>query len=266
MVHERLLPLAYGTARYLESGGGWPVVLLHAFPLTADMWRPQLEQVPDGWRFIAPDLPGFGSARSTPARTVDEMASGVLALLDALEIERAAVGGLSMGGYVTFALLRRERERFNALFLADTRDSPDTQEGRDARNRMLETVRAAGVDAVADEMLPKLLAPSSRRERPELETQVRGLIRANSPAAIAGAVEAIRDRPDSTTTVASIAVPTLILCGEEDTLTPPAEARSMQSRIDRSIVVMLPGAGHLSSLEAPEQFSTALNDFLAAPL
>jgi pimeloyl-ACP methyl ester carboxylesterase len=266
MVQERQLPLGYGTARWLEAGAGWPVILLHAFPLSADMWRSQLESVPDRWLFIAPDLRGLGPAHGNPARSMDDLADAVFELLEALHIDSAALGGLSLGGYVAFAMMRRERERFSAIFLADTRAAADTDQARGARNRMLETVRARGADAVADEMLPKLLGESSRRDQPDLETRVRALIRSNTPEGIAGAIEATRDRADSTATLASIDVPTLILCGEEDTLTPPTEARSMQERIRRSNLVLLPRAGHLSNLEAPEQFSTALCDFLAAPL
>lgn len=266
MVRERQLPLNHGTTRYLEAGSGWPVVLLHAFPLSADMWRPQLAHVPEGWRFLAPDLRGFGGSRGSLVRSLDDMASGILELLDALRVDRAVLGGLSMGGYVTFAIMRREPERFTALVLADTRATSDNEQSRAGRTKMLETVRAQGVAAIADEMLPKLLGESSRREQPDLEQHVRALIEPNSIDGLAGAIEAMRDRPDSTAMLASIAVPTLILCGEEDTLTPPTEARSMQTQILRSNVVILPGAGHLSNLEAPERFSTALCDFLAAPI
>jgi pimeloyl-ACP methyl ester carboxylesterase len=266
MIDERTVPVASGTARYLEAGNGWPVVLLHAFPLNADMWRPQLERVPKGWSFIAPDLRGLGPGNGTPAHSMDDMADSVIELLDALEIERAVIGGLSMGGYVTFALLRRQPERFNAVILADTRAVADTDQGRAARNRMIEMVRTAGAEAVADDMVPKLLSAPSRLEQPDVEERVRSLIVANSAEGIAGALEALRDRADSTETLSSINVPTLILCGEEDTLTPPDEARGMQAGIERSNLVLIPRAGHLSNMEAAETFSTALTDFLAAPL
>ena len=264
MIRERSVQLGYGQARYLEAGEGWPVVLLHAFPLTADMWRPQLDAVPDGWRFIAPDLRGFGPSQSNPAQTMEDLAGGVGELLDALRIESASIGGLSMGGYVMFELLRQDRNRFPRLVLADTRATADTDEGKAGRDKMIDSAHRSGADAVVDEMLPKLVANRSRR--PELEAEIRALARCNSPAALAGALGAMRDRPDSTVLLETIAVPTLIVCGEEDVLTPPTEARSMQSRIRRSNLVILPGAGHLSNMEVPEEFSTALADFLAAAL
>jgi pimeloyl-ACP methyl ester carboxylesterase len=256
--------------RYLEAGSGWPVVLLHAFPLSADMWRPQLEQAPDGWRLIAPDLRGFGHSAGaetpTAPTTMDDMAADVIQLLDTLELGRATIGGMSMGGYVTFALFRRAPERFFRMILADTRPQADTPEGREARRTMLELVRRGGARAVAGEMLPKLLGETSKRERPELEEAVRDMIEINGTPGIAGAIEAMMTRPDSTPLLSAIGVPALILVGAEDTLTPPADSESMNRQIGRSQLVILPRAGHLSSLESPDAFSRALASFLASNL
>ena len=266
MVHEQRITLPYGTGRYLEAGGGWPVVMLHAFPLNADMWRPQLEQVPDGWRFIAPDLQGFGPRPAPPAISMDDFADGVVALLDALEIEKATIGGLSMGGYATLALWRRAPERFHAVFLADTRSTADTEQGRAARGKMLDTLRSQGVAAVVDEMMPKLLGERTRRDKPQVADRVRQIALMNEAGGVAGGVAAMRDRPDSTPQLAGISVPVLVLVGEDDTLTPPADSEAMRAHVNRGHLVDIPRAGHLSNLEAPEHFSAALADFLAAPL
>ena len=109
MIREHHVETPARRMRYLEAGAGWPVVLVHAFPLTADMWRLQLESVPDGFRFITPDVRGFGGETPGPAAqpTMDDLAADVEALLNALEIERAVIGGLSMGAYIVFALFRR---------------------------------------------------------------------------------------------------------------------------------------------------------------
>jgi pimeloyl-ACP methyl ester carboxylesterase len=241
----------------------WSVVLQHAFPLNATLWRPQVEAAPAGWRFVTPDLPGFGSSPMRPAATMDDMARGVLRTMDGLGIERAIIGGLSMGGYLTLALYRMAPQRFAGMILADTRATPDTEEQKDGRRKMLGAVREKGPSAIADEMLPKLLGATSHRERPELAGTVRGMIEGNTADAIAGALEAIMGRPDSTPLLPSISVPTLVICGGEDVLTPPSDSEALHHGIPGSRLVILQGAGHLSNIEAPEAFSAALQDFLA---
>jgi 3-oxoadipate enol-lactonase len=266
MVRETRIQVGQGTVRYLEAGSGPPVVLLHGFPLSADMWRAQLENVPEGWRFIAPDLRGFGPEAMAPTHSMDDMAESVVAFLRAMRIDKVTLGGLSMGGYVAFAVMRRAPELAVRLILADTRATADNEQGRAARNKMVETLRTLGVSAVADEIMPKLLGETTRRHAPEVETRVRTLIAVNTAEGLAGAVSAMRDRPDSSSLLSSISVPTLVLVGEEDVLTPPADAEAMRSKLSRARLVGIPRAGHLSNLEAPEAFSTALADFLVAPL
>ena len=211
---------------------------------------------------VTPDLPGFGDSAEPPATSMDTMAQSVLRAMDRLEIDRAVVGGLSMGGYVTLALYRMAPDRFAGMILADTRATADNDTQKDGRRKMLATVRDKGSAGVADGMLPKLLGPSSRQERPELETHVRAMIERSSSAAIGAAVQALMDRADSTALLPSIAVPALVLCGDEDELTPPADAEALTAGIPGARLVLLPGAGHLSNLEAPEPFSRAVHDFL----
>jgi pimeloyl-ACP methyl ester carboxylesterase len=270
MIRESRITIGGRPMRYLEAGTGWPVVLLHAFPFSAEMWRPELERVPEGWHFIAPDLRGFGSAaRLSPeagTRTLDDMAADVAALLDDLGIERAVIGGLSMGGYVTFALFRAAPERFTGMILADTKPEADTPEGRDGRRRMIEAVQARGSAAVADIMLPKLLGKTTRERRPALVPHVRQMIEREEVGAIVGALEAMIARPDSTADLSRIACPALVIVGDEDELTPTVHAETMQNHIARSRLVVLPEAGHLSSLEAPDGFTLAVSDFLSSNL
>jgi 3-oxoadipate enol-lactonase len=267
MIREAQAAIGHRKTRYLEAGAGWPAILIHAFPLNADMWRPQLERVPAGWRLIAPDLRGFGpGAGPEVATTVDEFAGDLVALLDGLEIDRAVIGGLSMGGYVTFALFRRAPERFTGMILADTKAQADTDEGREGRRKMIELVRASGASAVADQMLPKLLAEASTRTNPALVSQVRQMIETTPAPVIAAALEALSRRPDSIPDLARIACPALVVAGAEDVLTPVADAAAMDRQLGRSSLVVLPGAGHLSNLESPEAFSKALADFLASSL
>jgi 3-oxoadipate enol-lactonase len=279
VIRERFLDVDGRRMRFLEAGAGWPVLLIHAFPLSADMWRPQLDRVPEGWRFIAPDLRGFG--RSLPADslqqgygdptlpakaalTMDDYARDIGFVLDELKIDEAVIGGLSMGGYVTFALFRQSPERFTGMVLADTRPQADTAEGRAARAKMRDLLAEHGPSAVADQMIPKLLAPTSRSGDPALVERTRRMIEANAVDGIDGALGALMERPDSTGDLPGISCPTLVIVGEDDEVTPQADAELMKQEIPRSLLMVIQGAGHLSSLERPVEFSRALHDFLVA--
>jgi pimeloyl-ACP methyl ester carboxylesterase len=266
MIREAVVTVGGRRTRYLEAGAGWPVVLIHAFPLNANMWRPQLERVPEGWRYLAPDLRGFGPAAADPGTAVSmaDYAADVAALLDALTIDEAIIGGLSMGGYVTLAMLRAAPERFSGIVLADTRPQADTEEGRAGRRQMLEVLRDGGPAAVVERMLPKLLGGTSHRTRPDVAAEVRRIATANAAPGIAAAIGAMMSRPDATELLATIGRPALVIVGEEDTLTPPADAEAMQQRLGRSQLVVLPAAGHLSSLETPDAFSSALATFTSS--
>jgi pimeloyl-ACP methyl ester carboxylesterase len=244
--------------RWLEAGSGWPVVLLHAFPLSADQWRPQLAAAPDGYRFIAPEL----TAR--PGEGIDGYARSALGVLDALEIEMAAIGGLSMGGYVTFALHRIVPQRFSRMILADTRPQADTPDARAARQTLRRLLADAGPPAVADVMLPRLLSQRAREEQPDVVSTVRSMIEAQPPAAIDTALAALMERPDSSPDLPSIGVPVLLITGEHDEVTPPQVARDTERRIPRARSAVIPEAGHLSNLERPDLFLRVLHDFLLA--
>jgi len=261
-IARRTIDTARGPMTWLESGAGWPLVLLHGFPLTAEMWRPQLERVPPDWRFIAPEL--SSALPQTGPRTIDDYAADVGALLDALPVDEAVIGGLSMGGYIAFALLRRSPALFSGLILADTRPQADTAQTRADRVRMRELLAREGVGAVAGQLIPRLLTGRTVTEQPDLVRRVRKMMESNAPRAVDAALEAMIARPDSTPDLARIACATLVIVGEEDAVTPPQEADAMHRAIERSVLVTLPGAGHLSNLEQPDAFSRALADFLLA--
>jgi pimeloyl-ACP methyl ester carboxylesterase len=262
------------TVRYLEQGAGQPLVLLHAFPVSADMWRPQLAAAPAGWRFIAPDLRGFGGSsrvlgdgarqRPVPATTIDDYARDVLALMEAVGIDSAVIGGLSMGGYVAFALYRLAPRCVRALVLADTRPEADTEEGRMNRLRLLATIDAFGSAGVAETMVPKLIAPSTRRDRPELDAQLRHAIEASDVDGLAEAVRCMMSRPDSTHLLEQARVPIQLVVGRDDALTPVAVHEQMQLRSPGAALTIVEDAGHLSNLERPEVFNRTLSRFLAS--
>jgi pimeloyl-ACP methyl ester carboxylesterase len=227
------------------------------------MWEPQLSLAEGGWRIIAPQLRGMDGAESDPpAESMDDYAADIVDLLEALGIEDAVVAGLSLGGYVTFALFRRAPRFFRAMVLADTRPQADTLEGREGRKRMLALLEAGGPSAVADEMLPKLLGETTRQQQPEVAERVRALIQSSSRQAIAGMITALMTRADSTPLLRTIHCPTLIVVGDEDVITPPALSRDMQQAIARSELVLLPGVGHLANLEQPATFNSAIARFL----
>jgi pimeloyl-ACP methyl ester carboxylesterase len=251
---------------HADVGRGLPVVLLHAFPLNRTMWEPQIAALFGECRCIAPDLRGFGDSPRSGPYSMDRYADDVVALLDALQIDRAVVGGLSMGGYIALALWRRHRNRIRALVLADTRSGADNDEGKQKRGELIALAQSEGSSAVADRQVTGLLGKSTREKQPELVDRIRSIMAGESPDGIVGALEAMRNRPDSTPLLAGIDVPTLIVVGDEDVLTPPKEARAMHAAIRGSRLEVIPGAGHLSNLERPAAFNAALSDFVGSLL
>lgn len=259
-IRERSIETERGVIAYLESGAGWPVLLLHGFPLHAGMWRAQLESAPPNWRVIAPDFRGFGrTPRGTHPMTIEGFAADTGAVMDALEIQAAAIAGLSMGGYVAFAMFRQEPERVASLVLADTKAAADSPEARAGRERLREVLAAQGTRGVADQMLPKLL---SKDAAPEAVSRVRAMIEASNPASADAAILALLARADSTPDLPRISRGTLIVVGEHDVVTPLADAEAMQQGIPRARLAVIPGAGHLSNVEQPEAFSRVVADFL----
>ncbi len=241
------------------------VVLLHAFPLQAAMWERNLGAVPDGWRAVAPDLRGFGESPlpdSGPHR-MSEFAGDVIDLLDHLKVTDAAVVGCSMGGYILFEMLKSAPRYVSAVALVSTRPGADGEPARANRDKMIEQVDREGVDAIATQMVPKLLGATTQSQRPDVMKQIRNLIVANTPIGVKTALGAMRDRADSTPLLSQIKIPTLIVAGAEDTLIPPAEGDAMHLAIPEARYERIPFAGHLPNVEQSAQFDTFLWQFLA---
>jgi len=248
---------------YEESGRGEPFVLLHGFLFNRSLWREQAEALADRVRLITPDLRGHGESSVAPgSATMEEMADDLAALLDELGVGRAGVAGLSMGGYVTLAFCRRYPERVRALVLADTRAQADTEEQRRARAEMERVALKEGMGPIADSMTPKLLAPETFASRPDIVERVRSMILGTPPAGAAAALRGMSVRRDQTEWLPEISVPTLILVGSEDAITPPAGSEAMRAKIRGARLVTIGGAGHASNIEQPAQFNRALADFL----
>ncbi|HYH85471.1 MAG TPA: alpha/beta fold hydrolase [Pyrinomonadaceae bacterium] len=249
---------------YDDAGEGTPIVLLHGFPFNRSMWREQTESLRGAWRVITPDLRGHGETSvAGEVATMEEMAADVAALLDELNISRAVVGSLSMGGYVALAFFRKFPERVLALILADTRPQADTDDGRRAREETARRALVEGMGAVTDAMLPKLLAPSTREREAEVVDRVRAMMLGTNPRGAAAALRGMAARRDQTDLLTEINVPTLIVVGTEDALTPPSDAETMHAKIEGSRLVKIEGAGHVSNVERPEDFNRAIGEFLS---
>lgn len=249
--------------RDLGEGAGDTLVLLHAFPLNGRMFEPQMEKFSGSRRVVAPDYPGFGRSPRTPAQPdVRYYAEGVQSLLDRLHLERVVLGGVSMGGYIAFECMRLFPERVSALVLANTRPESDPEEMRENRNQMAHSVAKEGVEVLVELQTERLLAPDTLHNDSELVGNVRAMILENSPDGAVAALGAMRERPDSTPLLGEIRVPTLVVSGEEDGISSPEVMDAMASKIQGAHHVSVPKTGHLSNLEAPDEFNAALDDFL----
>ena len=246
-----------------ESGEGVPVVLLHPFPLNRTFWSPQLGAFVDHCRCIAPDLRGFGGTPAVPPFSIDRYADDVAALLDQLSIESAVIGGISMGGYVALSMWQRHRSRVRGLMLFDTRAGADSDIARSQRADQIASARTGGSASVAAALLPAVLGATTRARHPEIVAEVQRIMLRASTAGIIGAIEAMMNRADSTNALKTIDVPTLVVCGAEDVLTPPEESRAMHDRIPGSTLEIIEGAGHLSSMERQSAVNHVIREFLA---
>ena len=256
-------------------GSGAPLVLLHAFPLDHTMWHRVLP-LANHARLIIPDQRGFGSStcndsEKSPIVSITQLADDVAKLLDALDIEEpATIAGISMGGYVAQHVAVRYPEKVSRIILIDTKFSADTPEARSTRANLAATVGRVGQQVLADAMVPNLLAATdtarSQTERAANEEFLRKLISEQSVATIQAALQALADRPDMTKDMQHLEKPVLLICGSEDTITPPAVMKSIEKILLHGRLLIVPDAGHLVPLEAPVVFHEAVRSFLARPV
>ena len=258
------MKVAGGELAFDVRGDGPDVLFLHAFPLGFTMWDEQAAALEGSHCVIRFDARGFGgSPPGDGLLTMERIADDAAALLDHLGVSRAVVCGLSMGGYAAFAMVRRHADRLSGLVLADTRSAADTPESRENRSALAEKVLKEGPGAAADAFVPKLLGETTHRERPGLVARVREVVMRNPPRGIADALAGLAARADSGPTLREIRVPTLVLCGDEDVLTPPSDAEALRDGIAGSRLETIARAGHLANLENPDAFNASLRRFLA---
>ncbi|HEX6051011.1 MAG TPA: alpha/beta fold hydrolase [Gemmatimonadaceae bacterium] len=248
---------------YDDVGTGIPVAFVHGFPHNRSLWAPQVSGLLDRARCIAPDLRGFGDSSRNGPFSMDQYADDVATLLRTLGVERAVVVGLSMGGYIAFALWRRHRALVRGLVLADTRAGADSDEGREKRRSLIEVARTRGSGAVADAQITGMIGKTTREKRPGMIDEVHRMLESAPVEGIVGALEAMMGRPDSTPTLATIDVPTLVVVGSEDVLTPPSDAEMLRREIRNSHLEVIEHAGHVSNFERPAAFNHVLTEYLA---
>lgn len=245
-------------------GTGIPIVFAHAFPLNRTMWAPQVSANADRVRCIAWDYRGLGESAAKPPFTVDQYADDLAGLLDQLHLDKVVLAGCSMGGYVTFAFWRRHRHRVRALVFADTRASADGPEALSKRAEQIAQARTEGATAVANALIQGVVGKTTREKQPDTYDAVHRMMAQAPVDGIVAAIEAMMHRPDSTPLLADIDVPTLVVVGDEDVLTPVKEARAMHERIRGSRLEIIAQAGHLANMERPAAFNHVLAEFLGA--
>lgn len=247
-----------------DTGGQGPaVVLVHGFPFNRTLWNDQLAALRETHRVVTLDLRGFGESDSSESpATMVQMAEDVAGLMNALEITSATIGGLSMGGYVVLAFYKIFPERVDALVLADTRPQADTEEAKKTRAEQAQRVMAEGMVVIVNAMLPKLLTPESVSKHPEMVKRVRDMMSSTKPEGAAAALMGMAVREDQTELLSRIKVPTLILVGKEDAITPVADSETMHQRIAGSKLVVINNAGHVSNIEQAPEFNSHVLEFL----
>ncbi|HET7322622.1 MAG TPA: alpha/beta fold hydrolase [Longimicrobiaceae bacterium] len=245
---------------YEVEGDGPPVLLVHGYPLSSRLWAPTVERLKGEYRFIVPDLRGMGESEPSGPVPLRRFAADLAAVLKAAGEKRpAVVVGLSMGGYISFEFYRRYRKRVRALALVDTRAQPDAPDAAEHRRETAARVLHEGSAGVAQGMVGQLLAPSAPES---LREEWRAIMAATPPRGVATALLAMADRPDARPLLRRLARPVLVVVGSEDAVTPPGDARRMAEAARDARLVVVPGAGHLTPVERPDEFAAALRDFL----
>ena len=253
------LELKSCSLHYLDLGKGPAVLLIHAFPLNHAMWEPQLSALSAEFRLLVPDIRGFGGSQPPSAWTMEEMADDLDEFLEKAQAPGCALVGVSMGGYIALSFWAEYPRRVRKLVLANTRARADSEIEKAARNEMIAALEQSGAGILPDRMLPRLLKPNSP---PGVVRKVRGMIEETSAPAAIYTVMALRDRPDSSTSLHRVSCPTLVLCGEDDLIVRDEESRAMADAIRGSQFARVPGSGHLSNLENPDEFNRVVLDFL----
>lgn len=240
-----------------------PVVFIHGFPFSQEMWAPQVTALQGSYNLVTYDNRGHGKTDAGDGQyLLETFVDDLIGLLDNLEIEKAVLCGLSMGGYIALRAVERNPERVKALVLCDTRSEADSNEAKLKRAANLKLIKEKGVPAFAEGFLKAIFAPESFEKNPEAVESIRKILLANPPLGICGTLLALASRTDTTDALPKIKVPTLIMVGDQDPITPPAASKSMNKAIPNSELHIIPHAAHMSNIENPDEFNKHLAEFL----
>ena len=247
---------------YIDRGKGFPILFVHAFPLNHKMWMPQMEYLQKFYRVIAFDMHGFGNAPSVDhPLSIEDYADEIIDLLDHLGIEQCIVAGLSLGGYIVFALLKKYPNRFRGAILANTRAGADSDEAKNTRFAQATEIRAIGMKTFIDTMVNRLVGEYSKQNRKPVQLSLRTIMEQALPEATARMLEAMAARPDSLDALDNLSIPVCLVCGEEDTITPVAEMERIHQKLSNAEFHVLPRCGHLTNMEDADAFNRIIKEF-----
>ncbi len=242
---------------------GMPIIFVHGFPFSKEMWRPQVDALKSNHYVITYDVRGHGASDPDNCQyTVEYFVDDLFALIDHLKLSKVVSVGLSMGGYIALRAIERCPDKFKGLVLCDTRSEADTNEIKVRRAEQARTIRQEGMKTFADGFLKLIFSARSLEKNPEAVGFMKGLIESMNPSAAAGTLIALAARTDSTPALYNIKVPTLLLVGKNDALTPPSASNAMKEKIPSATLHIIPNAAHVSNVENPTEFNSHLLDYL----
>ncbi len=243
--------------------GSIPIIFLHGYPFDKTMWKGQLDFLKSSYRAIAIDIRGFGKSTDEESTlSIDMFGNDLIQFMDKLNIDKAIICGLSMGGYIALNLIKRFPSHFEALILCDTQCIADTAEGREKRYKTIEEIKAEGVTNFNEGFIKKVFHKDSIKNKTKLVEQLSDVVFTNSKNIICKGYAALAEHLETCSSLSKISIPTLIICGREDQVTPLAQSEFMNKNIKGSILHIIDNAGHVSNLEQPKEFNKYLGEFL----
>jgi pimeloyl-ACP methyl ester carboxylesterase len=241
-----------------------PVIFIHGFPYNSSMWSQQIKRLKESYYCIAYDVRGLGDTPPGDGQfTMELFADDLFSVMDGLDLDKPVVVGFSMGGYIALRAVEKEQDRFRSLILCDTKSEADDDAGRIKRAGAISTIDKDGVELFASSFVPMTFGDDAPQQIPETYSSILEQATNESPVGVKGCLLAMAARTDTTSTLTNIQIPTLLLVGEEDTLTPPSVMQAMHEKISNSELITVSGSGHMTPIEKPEIVTQNMEDFLS---